>query len=360
MMKHGQYPKSATSMHQNPLPRAFRYRSSVDGTHPLLMDVCFLPSRKRLPLMVVMHGYNGGRDAVRTDLVRLARKGLFAIAPDMRGRGGSGGRWDSGGLDVMDIYDAVQFCLRKFADRIDASNLNVMGYSGGGGNAFACFVRFPDLFRVAASFFGVPDYAAFYRLKGRPDCNRVMVKALGGPPARLSAVYAARNATLAAGNNGRTRFHIFWDEQERACPGSMDENFIRASRAAGHRNCVAHRSGKCDRVRWHHGYTTDWPELIEAEDIFVPEILKRHVPEPRLAPTGGLVVPGYLVTRRFTIWVQPTVPRRLAGPSGVAKVLYRLDGEHAEFTVLSVSRGHQVKIVLPADGALSQRGSQRG
>jgi hypothetical protein len=245
----------------------------------------------------------------------------------------------------MDIYDAVQFCLRKFAGRIDASNVNIVGYSGGGGNAFSCFVRFPDLFRVAASFFGVPDYAAFFRLKGRPDCNRYMVDALGGPPSRLPAVYAARNATLAAGNNGRTRFHIFWDEEESACPGSMDEDFISANRVAGHRNCIAHLSRKADRVRWRHGYTTDWPELIQAENIFVPEILNRRVPEPRLPPTGKLVVVGYLVARHFEIWVQPAVQPRFSGPSGVAEVSYRLDGTRAEFTVLSVTAGHRVRIV---------------
>lgn len=345
MKKISQCSKSKANVHGDLIPQVLKCRSSVDGAQPLLVDVCFRPSRKKLPLIVVMHGYGGSRDSMRPDIVRLAEKGLFAIAPDMRGRGGSAGQWDSGGLDVMDIYDAVRFCLREFAGRIDASNLNVMGYSGGGGNTFACFVRFPDLFRVAASFFGVPDYAAFYRMKGRPDCNRVMVEALGGPPSRLPAVYAARNATPAAGNNGRTRFHIFWDEEETACPGSMDEDFIRVSRAAGHRNCIVHRSRRRDRARWHHGYTTDWPELIKAEDIFVPEILRRRVPEPTLPPTGVLVAPGYLVTRRFAIWVQPAIPSGLPGSSGVAEVQYRLDGKRAEFTVLSVTPGHRVKIV---------------
>ena len=125
----------------------------------------------------------------------------------------------------------------------------------------------------------------------------------------------------------------------------MDEDFVRASHAAGHRNCIAHRSGKRDRVRWHHGYTTNWPELIEAEDIFVPEILQRRVPEPRLPPTGKLVVPGYLVTRQFAIWVQPAGQPKPGGPSGVAEVLYHLDGTRTEFTVLSVTAGHRVRIV---------------
>jgi pimeloyl-ACP methyl ester carboxylesterase len=323
--------------------RLVRYRSSVDGTAPLLAEVCFKPARRKLPLIVVMHGYGDSRQSVRPDIVRLAEKGLFAVAPDMRGRGGSAGRLDSGGLDVMDIYDAVRFCLRKFAARIDAANLNIMGYSGGGANAFACFVRFPDLFRVAVSFFGVPDYAEFYRLKGRPDGNQLLRETLGGPPARCPALYAARNATPAAGNNSRTRFHLFWDSEEKDCPGSMDEAFLRASRAAGRRNCIAHRSQPGDRFRWHHNYPSAVPELIEAEKIFVPEILEHRGPAPELPPAGTLVVPGYVVTRHFEIWVRAA--GRPDAVSGVARVRYRLAGPRPEFTVLSVTPGHRVRII---------------
>ena len=323
-----------------------RYSSTADGARPLVLDVCFKPSRRKLPLIGGVHGYSGERGAVRPDILRLADKGLFAIAPDLRGRGASAGAFDSGGLDTMDILDAVRFCCRKFAGQVDKSNLNVMGYSGGGGNTFACFVRFPDTFRVAASFFGVPDYAAFYRAKGRPDCNRIMAAALGGTPSRLPAVYAARNATQAAGNNGRTRLHMFCDEEETACPGFLDEDFARVNRAAGHRNCIAHKSRKRDKHRWRHGYTTDWPNLAKAEDIFVPEILRRKVPEPSLPRTGTLIVPGYVVTRHFQIWVQPDKKPALFGRSGVAKVEYRLGAPHHEFRVLSVSRGHTARIVV--------------
>jgi len=129
----------------------------------------------------------------------------------------------------------------------------------------------------------------------------------------------------------------------------MDEEFLRASRAVGHRDVIAHRSRRRDRVRWHHGYTTDFPELIEAEKIFVPEILKRRVPEPKLPVSGTLVVPGYVVTRHFELWVEPVGRPTLAGPSGVAKVRYYLAGARAEFTVLSVTRGHRVRIVHRAE-----------
>jgi len=326
-------------------PVTYRYKSSVDGTKPLLVDVCYKPARKQIPLIVVMHGYGGGRDPVRPDLIRLAGKGLFAIAPDMRGRGGSAGEFDSGGLDVMDIYDAVQFCCRKFARQIDESNLNIIGYSGGGGNTYSCFVRFPDTFRVAASFFGIPDYRAWHQSRGRVDCNKSMEAALRGKPGRLPAIYAARNATQAAGNNGQTRFHIFWDEEETACPGWMNQEFLTASRASGLRNCIAHQSRERDKVRWHHGYTTNWPELIRAEDLFVPEILGGKVAEPRLPCSGKLVVPGFVVTKHFQIWVQPRDKPDLLGRSGVAEIEYELDGPHAEFRVGSVARGHVVRII---------------
>ena len=319
-----------------------RHTSSVDGTNPLLLDVCFKTAQRKLPLIVVLHGYSGKKEHCRSDILRLAARGLFAVAPDIRGRGDSAGKFDSCGLDVMDVYDAVQFCCRKFAKQVDAKNLNVIGYSGGGGNTFACFVRFPDTFRVAASFFGIPDYAEFYRAKGRPDCNQILVSTVGGTPRQQPAAYAARNFTQAAGNNAQTRFHIFWDEKETACPGFMDEDFIRA----GHRNCIPHLSRERDNHRWRHGYTTDSPDLVQADDVFVPEILKRRVAEPELPCAGTLIVPGYVVTRHFQIWVQPEAKPALLGRSGVAKVEYRLSATGPEFRVLSVSKGHFVRVTI--------------
>lgn len=334
-----------------PLLRMLRYASSADGTRPLLADLCFVPTPRRLPLIVVLHGYNGDRRAVRPDILRLAARGFFAVAPDLRGRGGSGGRWDSGGLDVLDIRDAVLAALQKYADQIDPANLNVLGYSGGGGNAIACFVRFPDLFRVAVSFFGIPDYAAWHRSRGRPDCNRIMEATLGGPPRRLPALYAARNAIPAAGNNGQTRLHLFWDAAETACPGAMDEAFVRASRAAGHRNIVTHRSRVRDALRWHHGYSTQHPELIAAEERFLPEMLRGSIPPPELPHAGRLVVPGYLVTRRFALWLSPAKHPELLGQSGTAEVDYTLDVTGARFQVRALTPGHHLRIDTPVPGS---------
>ena len=85
---------------------------------------------------------------------------------------------------------------------------------------------------------------------------------------------------------------------------------------------------------------------MKAEDFFVPEILQRRVPVPQLPRAGTLLVPGYVVTRHFQIWVQPETKPELLGRSGVAKVEYRLGATHPEIRVLSVTKGHFVRMTI--------------
>jgi pimeloyl-ACP methyl ester carboxylesterase len=251
-----------------------------------------------------MHGYSGDRTAVALDLTELAPKGVFAIAPDMRGRGGSAGRWDSGGLDVHDIADAVLEAVRRWPREIDASSLHVMGYSGGGGNAIACMVRLPDLFRTYTSFFGISDYGGWHRSRGRPDCNVRMEEALGGGPDALPDVYLARNAIPAAANARCGKLHFFWDVQEAGCPPDMVQAFVDAHRSAGLRGARVHVSRPGDRVRWIHGYRRDSPGLRSADAVVLRDVLRARGRSSRLPKRGRLVVPGYVVTRWFQVWVE--------------------------------------------------------
>ena len=56
------------------------YSSSADGTQPLLADVAFVADGVRKPLLAVMHGYNGDRNAVAQDIRDLAARGLQVTA----------------------------------------------------------------------------------------------------------------------------------------------------------------------------------------------------------------------------------------------------------------------------------------
>jgi pimeloyl-ACP methyl ester carboxylesterase len=316
------------------------YASRVDGTGPLLADVAMTPDGKPKPLLAVMHGYNGSKADVARDVRELAPAGVVAVAPDMRGRGQSAGRWDSGGLDVHDILDAVLETVRRYPGEIDARNLNIVGYSGGGANAVGCAVRFPDFFQTCVSFFGLSDYAEWYRSKARPDCNEVMDQVLGGGPDAVPEVYEARCATAAAGN-AISRLHFFWDSEETICPPAIIQDFLEAHRRAGGATPAVHISKPGDARRWHHGYRTDNPDLGAADAVFLPDVLSVKRASPALPPRGRLAVTGYLVTRRFSVWIEDA---KKGSVKGRVTVEYDLTGDKPAVKVVDNPRGYRVAI----------------
>ena len=325
----------------------FTYASSADGTAGLLADAAMRADGQPKPLLLVMHGYRGAKEDVRQDLQELAGKGVVAVAPDMRGRGSSPGLWDSGGKDVHDILDAALAAIEKFPREIEARNLNVVGYSGGGGNAIACAVRFPDLFQTCISFFGISDYAALHRVSSVPDIIQTMEAALGGPPEKNPAAYAARNALAAAGNAQAAKLHFFWDEAETLCPPAQIEEFLEAYRKAGLSRAIAHVSRACDARRWRHDYRKGNPDLSLADDLFLPDVLAPNPSSPELPERGRLVVNGYLVTRRFSAWIGRAQDRSLEeaqqGPvQGQVTIEYDLRGTQPEFKVLENPMGFPV------------------
>jgi len=323
----------------------FEYFSSADGTGPLLADIAFEADGRPKPLAVVMHGYSGCRKDVAADIQDLAARGVAAVAPDMRGRGGSAGVWDSGGLDVHDILDAANAAAAKYAGEVDPGKLNIVGYSGGGGNAIACMVRFPDLFRTAVSFFGISDYGWWHGSGGRPDCNAVMEMTLGGRPDQIPEVYEARNFIPGASNASCGRLHFFWDEEETQCPPAMIEKWLDVHRRAGLRNAEKHVSRKGDARRWIHAYRTVNADLRFADDIFLADILRPLEHGEGLPPRGRLFVPGYVVTRHFQVWVED-------GRVGSAVVEYDLSGNAPAVRVVENPRGYSVAVRLESPTAL--------
>jgi pimeloyl-ACP methyl ester carboxylesterase len=262
----------------------------------------------------------------------------------MRGRGQSAGKWDSGGLDVHDILDAVLEAVRLYPTEVDAANLNIVGYSGGGGNAIACAVRFPDFFRTCVSFFGISDYAAWHRSKGRPDCNAVMERAIGGSPETTPEAYEARNAIPAAGNV-LARVHCFWDEAESQCPPQPMVEFLEACGQAGGGRAVAHVSQPADSVRWRHGYRSGIPGLAAADAVFLPDVLVAGASAPQLPKTGRLVVPGYLVTRHFSVWIADAKKGRVEGR---VTIEYDLTGSTPAVRVVENPRNYGVTVEAAA------------
>jgi dienelactone hydrolase len=280
------------------------YRNPLDGTEPLYAFVAYPRLERPLPLLVVMHGYSQGADRTTVAGVvrRFARRyGVIAASLDLRGRGGSAGRRDSGGRETSDIRAACEFLTAYFGYRLDPENLAILGYSGGGGNVFSALVKCPDLFRSAFCFFGVSDYAYWFDHGAEERHRTQLVADVGGPPTEFPERYAARNSLLGVANNRQTDIHLFWDAEETVCPPYFNLAYAERARAQGLDNVILHESRPGERLRWLHGYPEDRPDLVAIEPFIAEALEDPHVPTVLLDPVGRLAVVGYIITKPFVV-----------------------------------------------------------
>jgi dienelactone hydrolase len=319
----------------------FSFTSAFDGTGPLKATVVFQRAAKNHPMMVVQHGYEGARHQVLFSARRMAARGYFCVCISTRGWDGSAGRHDDGGIEIMDIYDGIRAAAKKYSGKADGSRVSIIGYSHGGGNAFLATVRFPYTFRAGMALFGVADYGMWTRLQS--SYRATVAEAVGGTPEAVPGKYAARNASLAAGNLSGTRFHIAYDEAETLCPIPMNDAFVAAARKAGSRDVFVHVSRKTDKHRWTHGY--NYGHLSPIEDVLMDDIEKHSPPSPVMPPAGELTVIGFVVTPRFRCVLGN-------GDDAAARLRYDLRNGTAKFHFTPLTRNKQVsaKVTLP-DGA---------
>jgi len=307
------------------------YYNPLDGTGPLQLFVAYPRLERPLPLLVVMHGYSQGADRMTMAPVvrRFARRYEVAAASlDLRGRGGSAGRRDSGGREVSDIHAACEFLCAHFGYLIDRENLAILGYSGGGGNVFSVVTKCPDLFRSAVSFFGISDYTCWFDHGAEGRHRAQLVTDVGGHPGEVPQRYAARNSLLGVRNTARTDIHLFWDSGEQVCPGRANRAFAEEARRLGQDNVTLHESRPGDRLRWHHGYPEDHGDLVAIEPFIADCLQAPHVPPASLPPQGRLTVVGYLISRPFVV---------MAGDltDSVVELAYDLTGEAWSFTLVA-------------------------
>lgn len=126
--------------------------------------------RKKLPLVVYVHGgpygvrYDWGFDAIDFDSVAtqiLANHGYAVLAPNYRGSGGYGVKFEDAGYrhwgDTMqdDLADAAKWAIKKGI--ADPHRICILGGSYGGYAALMSAELFPDLFHCAIGYSGVYD-----------------------------------------------------------------------------------------------------------------------------------------------------------------------------------------------------------
>ncbi len=309
------------------------YGNPLDGTEPLYLLVAYPRLDHPLPLLMVMHGYSRGAD--RTTVASVVRRfardhGVAAASLDLRGRGGSAGRRDSGGREVSDIAAACEFLVGHFGRQLDAENFAILGYSGGGGNVFSVLVKCPDLFRSAFSFFGMSDYAGWFDHGAEGRHRAQLVADVGGHPGQVPERYAARNSLLGVRNSPHTDVHLFWDAEETVCPAYLNRAFAQRARRLGHGNVTLHESRPGDRLRWHHGYPGDNSDLVAVEPFIADCLHEPHVPPVSFDPVGQVTAVGYLVTGPFVLTVGDLT-------DSVVELVYSVAGRAWRFQLLRVT-----------------------
>lgn len=310
----------------------FTFTSTFDARGPLYARAIYMPSAQNYPLMIVQHGYGGSRNDVMYSARQMARNGYFCVAVDTRGWGGSAGVHDDGGIEIMDIYDAIEKSKQLYSLKIDPNRVSIIGYSNGGGNVFFSVVRFPYTFRASMALFGIPNYGQWIDLV--PTFRSSVIAAVGGTPEMVPEKYMVRNAALAAGNLSGTRFHIAYDIEETLCPPIMDEEFVSAVPQPQQNNVFVNISQVGDSDRWLHGYNTTG-HLSAIEEIFLSDINNNNPQTPVMPNQGVLTVIGFVVTPKFTCILGN-------GDDVVATMYFHFESDRAIFEFFPLSSDSNV------------------
>lgn len=365
-------------LHAADIQSNYSYQSTItsDGNGPLdlLAELNYDDAQTNLPLAVVMHGYSpssGNLRNVRANAQRLRDNGFFAISVAMRGRDGSDGVRDSGGLEIHDIYDAVEAVKADpaFAGLIDPTNVHITGYSGGGGNTMSALTKFPDYFRVGASYFGMSDYG--YNLtngwynKGAGSRNSQLNTDIGNPNTDGNPVldrYLARASNLASKNNPYSEIHLFVNSNESICPlwndTSFRDNAIAAeSFASEFDNITVHIGGLGGYEDFNNNSSNDanelqsWPHGFpsanqqDAGELWYRDrLLAGSIPQPVLNDSDELYVAGFVKTSKFDCWLGD-------GQNAAASLTYSLSDSLMTFSMTILSRDTGVTGDLTIDTA---------
>lgn len=337
----------------------FTYPSSVTQIAgnwiSLKAELNYNNSVSNAPIAVVMHGYSAGSDiaSIRANAQRLRDAGFFAISPTMRGREGSQGVRDSGGVEIHDIYDAVEAVKVAYAPFVNSTNIHITGYSGGGGNVMSALTKFPDYFCLGSTFYGMSDYgfdlvSGWYNNGANYGGARTpqLDTDIGNPNTGGLLVldkYRARASNLAAKNNPYSEIHLFVNWDEPICPAVNSISYLTNALAAPafggeFTNIVLHLgtngvyydfntngvSEASELQYWAHGNPSA-NQQASAESWYLSRLKNGRIPRPTLNDRDELYVAGWVKTRPFEFWLGD-------GQNAAGTLSYSLSAVQKQFT----------------------------
>ena len=222
------------------------------------------------------------------------------VEVDMRGRAYSTGSPDCNGLELYDVYDAIQFALREYGEYIaDKTLIYFEGGSGGGGNALAIAGKFPDLFSAVNAMCPISDYYEWYKTDDELGEFRDEMDVWICPdPENNREAYHSRSG-LALLPNLLTSLQICHGTTDIRVPFCLTELYM--ARAKELDKPVQVYAMKGVGTREHFGNIL--PEQFETMERVCRENISTHRQPISIPRKGSFVVGGYLVTKHFTVFL---------------------------------------------------------
>ena len=353
----------------------FWYTSTVTTTGAgvplnLVAEANYNDSVLHAPIAIFVHSFSpttGCMDQIRFDSQWLRDKGFFAISPAMRGRDGSDGLRDDGGLESRDIIDAVEYVKAHYGAYVDPTNIFIMGVSGGGGSAMTALTKFPDYFRAGASLYGMSNYGYnqtndWYSHGAASSHQAILNASVGNATSTSPAIhdrYAARASNLAARNNSYSEIHLFVNSNEATCPPVGDTTYLATATAAGCTNVSVHignANGTLYQDFNHDGINQpgevqNWPHQDPTDTMlsgstgwFLDRLLSGTIPQPVLKSSDTFYVAGYVETKPLKFWLGD-------GQNAAGNLAYTLSATDKRFTLNVLTSDLTVQGKLTVDTA---------
>lgn len=260
----------------------------------------------------------GGSSGATATIASIASNNLFCVYPEMRGRNSSSGAPDGGGREIQDIIDAIDYVLAHYASETDASQIYIVGYSGGGGNVQSATVRFPDKFNGAVTFFGICDYG-YTPNEGwwytNPTYRTSIEEWVGGTPYLANSAFRARASILARRNYSGGHLYIYHDYDDSAVSAVNAERIIEVLDELGYGNYTADLTDQPMTVRWLHESPRAGQMVILAERGFLPAFSAKADAAWTVPTAATMNAVGWIDTSRFSLWLDD-------GLASYAQIIY--------------------------------------
>jgi pimeloyl-ACP methyl ester carboxylesterase len=291
------------SSHRTPMYSPFQdfrlYESSI--TPGVLLGLNIIKPERPGYMLVQLHGWHM---SMPTPQVRdtPSESSYVIVQVDMRGRAFSDGLADCNGYELIDIYDAVQFVRKEYADCLLAPDpVYLEGGSGGGGNVLATVAKFPDLFAAATALYGISDYALWYKQDEIGEFRDDMDIWIGCTPERDEERYEARSGFWLAANV-RTPLYIAHGDGDIRVPVEHSRIYVKEMERLGKQSLIHYDELLGVGAGGHLTHITEAQsqQIVEGSE----RNRKNHPTAPTFPSSGKLIAGGYVYTSAFQVHLE--------------------------------------------------------